>query len=99
MMGFTYRDRFSASGDGPARLPGGRLFEKLETIAIFRDSFHAYLSKYVLDSAGIDCFICDEHTGTTKNLFASKRSGFRLKVRESEAAKAVDVLLRDSEEE
>jgi hypothetical protein len=98
MMEFQFRSRFSTAL-ASAPLPEGRLFERLVTIAIFKESFYAYLSKMVLDAEGIECNICDEYTCLSFGLFSRPQSGYRLRVKESDADKAVDFLLQESLEE
>ena len=83
--------------DGPVALTGC-LFEKLVTIAIFKEPFYAYLSKLALDGEGIACFICDEYTCSASSIFSRATSGYKLRVRESDVAKALDALQASVEE-
>jgi len=99
MSGFKYRGELCASGDGPISLPPGHLFERLVTIAIFKEPFYAYLSKTALAAEGIECCVSDKYATASNSLFARVKSGYRLRVRESEAAKAVKLLLQEPVEE
>jgi hypothetical protein len=99
MTKFLYRGGSITPEDGPVALSAACLFEKLVTIAIFREPWYAYLSKMVLDGEGISCFICDEYTCSSHSIFSRSKTRYRLRVKESDTAKAVDMLLHDSVEE
>lgn len=99
MSMFGRIEDFPAPESDPVRLPEGSLFERLVTIAIFRQPFYAYVSKTVLDSEGIECFISDDRTSGPINLFARVQTGCRLRVRESDVKRAVEALLHEPAEE
>ncbi|RJP17182.1 MAG: hypothetical protein C4520_17285 [Candidatus Abyssobacteria bacterium SURF_5] len=98
MTGDKHKNRFFISEDGGVSLPAESLFEKLVTIAIFKEPFYAYLSKAVLDAEGIACSISDEDTSGF-SIFSRAKAGYRLRVTESKAEKAIHLLLQESTEE
>jgi hypothetical protein len=83
MTKFLYRGGSITPEDGPVPLSAACLFEKLVTIAIFREPWYAYLSKMVLEGEGITCFVCDEYTCSSHSIFSRSKTRYRLQVRES----------------
>lgn len=95
-MKYKRWSRLRAS-ENDAPLPEGRLFEKLVTIAIFKDPFYAYLTRTFLEAEGIESFVTDTETYSSANLFSRPQSGYRVRVKESQAAKAVNILEQEIE--
>jgi hypothetical protein len=77
-------------GDAPAEEP---VFSKLVTIRQFRDVPYAYLAKGLLDSAGIEAFLFDENIVRMDWLISNFVGGVKLRVREEDAAEALELLL------
>jgi hypothetical protein len=90
---------FSEPESGQVLSVADSLFEKIATVAIFKDPVYAYISKTILDSGGIDCFITNDCTTGAVNLFSCNRAGYKLRVRESEMKRAVELLLQEPVEE
>ena len=76
-------------GDAPAAEP---VFSKLVTIRQFRDVQNAYLAKGLLDSAGIESFLFDENIVRMDWLYSNLVGGVKLRVREEDAAEALELL-------
>jgi hypothetical protein len=91
-MKYKHWSRLPVSENDAVPLPEGRLFEKLVTIAIFKDPFYAYLTRTFLDAEGIESFVTDQDTCSSTNLFSRAKSGYRIRVKESQVAKAVNIL-------
>jgi len=76
-------------GDAPAAEP---VFSKLVTIRQFRDVQTAYLAKGLLDSARIESFLFDENIVRMDWLYSNLVGGVKLRVREEDAAEALELL-------
>jgi len=68
--------------------------ERLVTIATYSQAIEADLSRTRLESEGIDCFLADEHTVTVNWLYSNAVGGVKLKVRESDGQRAIEILRR-----
>jgi hypothetical protein len=68
--------------------------DKLVTIATYHFVGEAQMAKLTLAAKGIDCFLADEFMSTYLPIIMG---GIRLQVRESEAARAKEIL-RQAEE-
>ena len=66
--------------------------EKLVTIATFMFPQEAYIFKGKLESRGIQSFIEDEYITTMNWLYSTAVGGVKLKVRESDEAKALEII-------
>jgi hypothetical protein len=77
-----------------SRLP----YERLVTVADYSYSTLAYLSQAKLESEGISSFIFDEYIINANWLYLIAIGGVKLKVRESNAAEAIQILeeIRDT---
>lgn len=86
-------------------LPQGRLSDidnpmddRLITIATFHQPFEAHIVKGRLEAEGVECFVQDEAVAQMV-LYAPAIGGAKLQVRESDAARAAEILdLPDFEE-
>jgi hypothetical protein len=67
-------------------------YSKLVTIRKFRDVPDAYLAKGLLDSVGIESFLFDANIVSTDWLWSNAVGGVKLRVREEEAAEALEML-------
>jgi predicted RNA-binding Zn-ribbon protein involved in translation (DUF1610 family) len=65
---------------------------KLITIAQYRDLPQAGLDKSILEEQGVKCFLENEYTVGVNWLYSSALGGIKLKVLESEAAQAHEIL-------
>jgi hypothetical protein len=54
--------------------------DKLATAAIFYNLHEADIAKGLLDSCGVDCFLCDEHMHRVHPLASDVIGGVRLQV-------------------
>jgi hypothetical protein len=91
-MKYKHWSRLPVSENDAHPLPKGRLFERMVTIAIFKDPLYAYLTRTFLNAEGIESFVSDKETCSSTNLFSRASSGYRIRVKESQAAKAVNIL-------
>jgi hypothetical protein len=66
--------------------------DDLITIARFNHIHDAYLIRSKLESEGIECFIPDEMLAKTTFTSLGVEGGIRLKVRERDAAEALEIL-------
>jgi hypothetical protein len=66
--------------------------DKLATAATFYSLHEADVAKGLLDSCGIDCFLCDEHMHRVHPLSAQINGGVRLRVAEQDLEVAQELL-------
>ena len=66
--------------------------EKLVTIANFDEPYGANIARVKLESEGIKCFLTGENFVATYWLMSFAEHGIKLKVKESDAAGALEVL-------
>src|ERR1700730_12394424 len=64
----------------------------LVTLRRFRDVPNALLAKSILDSAEIECFLCDENVIRMDWLWSNALGGIRLLVKEEDASVALELL-------
>ena len=69
--------------------------EELITIATFSRPMEAHLTKARLETEGVECFITDEFTVAANWLFSNAIGGVKLKVKESDAQKAAEILQQE----
>lgn len=69
--------------------------DELVTIATFSRPMEAHLTRMRLESEGIECFIGDEYTVAANWLFSNAVGGVKLKVRESDAQEAAEILQQE----
>jgi Putative prokaryotic signal transducing protein len=65
---------------------------KLATAAIFYSLHEADVAKGLLDSCGVDCFLCDEHMHRVHPLAVDVVGGVRLQVAEADLELAKELL-------
>ncbi len=73
-------------------------FSRLVTIRQFRDVPNAYLAKGLLDSAGIEAFLFDANIVSADWFYSNAVGGVKLRVREEDAAEALELLDAGPEE-
>jgi hypothetical protein len=66
--------------------------EKLATVAVFYTLHEADVAKGLLDSCGVECFLCDEHMHRVHPLTAEVTGGIRLQVLEQDLDLAKELL-------
>jgi hypothetical protein len=66
--------------------------EKLATAATFYSLHEADVAKGLLDSCGVECFLCDEHMHRVHPLTAEVTGGIRLQVLEQDLDVAKELL-------
>jgi len=66
--------------------------DKLKTAAIFYNLHEADIAKGLLDSCGVDCFLCDEHMHRVHPLTTEITGGVRLQVAEQDIELAIELL-------
>ncbi len=71
--------------------------EKFATVAVFNDFLNANLAKSKLESEGVFCFLADEHVARMNWLYSLFVGRIKLQVRESDAARAADLLWEDKQ--
>ena len=69
---------------------------KLATAAIFYNLQEADIAMGLLESCGVDCFLCDEHMHRVHPLATDVIGGIRLQVAEQDLALAKELLKQDS---
>ena len=69
--------------------------EEMIIIATFSRPMEAHLTKSRLESEGIECFLDDELTVAANWLFSNAIGGVKLKVKESDAKKASEILRQE----
>ena len=69
--------------------------EDWTTVASFQNHLEAILAKSVLDSAGIECWLRDEHFGRMIGFRSIAFGGIKLQVRPEHLATALAVLEHD----
>jgi len=65
---------------------------KLATAVIFYSLHEADVAKGLLDSCGVDCFLCDEHMHRVHPLASEVVGGVRLQVAEEDLELAKELL-------
>ena len=70
--------------------------DKLVTIATFADSVQALLSKTKLEEEGIKCFLTED---PTHNHYGFPAGTIKLKIEESDADRALEILKDETETE
>lgn len=66
--------------------------ENLVTIITFTYAHEITIIRGKLESEGIDCFVQDELTAQVNPLYSNAIGGVKLKVRESDAERAIEIL-------
>ena len=69
---------------------------KLATAAIFYNLQEADIAMGLLESCGVDCFLCDEHMHRVHPLATDVIGGIRLQVVEQDLELAKELLKQDS---
>ena len=64
------------------------------TLRTFSQPHMAALAKSLLESEGIDTYLKDEVMGNTQHFISAAGGGVKLQVRESDATKALEILLQ-----
>lgn len=65
---------------------------RLVTVAAFDHPYRAQFARMRLDAEGIESFLLDENIVTMNPMFAVGVGGIKLQVRESDAARAAEIL-------
>jgi hypothetical protein len=89
------RVEFSRRGLEPPEIPEPPVrpeFQRLVTVQQYRDLAEAQVAKGVLDSAGIPCFLRDEHAVRLEWVWSNLLGGVRLQVNEENRAAAEELL-------
>ncbi len=73
--------------------------DRLLTIKVFEDLTEAIAARALLEAAGVDCFLADEHTFRIAGPFhfALGLRGVRLQVRSEDAHRALELLAAPEE--
>jgi hypothetical protein len=66
--------------------------DKLATAAVFYNLHEADIAKGLLDSCGVDCFLCDEHMHRVHPLTSEIIGGVRLQVAQQDMDLAKELL-------
>ena len=69
---------------------------KLATAAVFYNLQEADIAMGLLESCGVDCFLCDEHMHRVHPLATDVIGGIRLQVAEQDLELAKELLNQDS---
>ena len=69
---------------------------KLATAAVFYNLQEADIALGLLESCGVDCFLCDEHMHRVHPLATDVIGGIRLQVAEEDLELAQELLKQDS---
>lgn len=69
---------------------------KLATAAVFYNLQEADIAMGLLESCGVDCFLCDEHMHRVHPLATDVIGGIRLQVAEEDLELAKELLKQDS---
>jgi len=69
---------------------------KLATAAVFYNLQEADIAMGLLESCGVDCFLCDEHMHRVHPLATDVIGGIRLQVTEQDLDLAKELLSQDS---
>ena len=67
--------------------------DKLVTVATFVYPHEVGIPCSLLESEGIECFVCDDLTLNIVPFYSNAIGGIRLQVRESETQRATDILI------
>lgn len=62
------------------------------TLRKFHDATGAQLARTCLEAAGVECFVAEEHIAYMTELDHTPIGGVKLKVRESDRARALEIL-------
>jgi hypothetical protein len=65
----------------------------LVTVATFVYQHEFGIPRSLLESEGIECFVCDEFTVSVHPFYSNAIGGIKLQVNESDAQRAVDILI------